>query len=128
MDTPMLTLRELLGVEYPIIQAPMAGSQGSALTIAVSNAGGLGSLACAMLSTDTLRTELATIRAGTPKPFNVNFFCHPSPPSDAKRESAWRATLAPYFAEFDIDAGAVASGASRVPFSRESAEVVEEVR
>src|SRR5262249_6818324 len=45
-----MTLRQLLGIDLPIIQAPMAGAQGSAMAIAVSNAGGLGSLPCAMLS------------------------------------------------------------------------------
>jgi nitronate monooxygenase len=39
-----MTLQQLLGVELPIIQAPMAGVQGSALAVAVSNAGGVGSL------------------------------------------------------------------------------------
>lgn len=48
----MTILRELLNVEYPVIQAPMAGVQDSALTIAVSKAGGLGSLPCAMLTGD----------------------------------------------------------------------------
>ena len=43
-----MTLRQLLGTELPIIQAPMAGVQGSALAVAVCNAGGLGSLPCAM--------------------------------------------------------------------------------
>ena len=46
----MTSLQRLLGIELPIIQAPMAGVQGSALAIAVSNAGGLGSLPCAMLT------------------------------------------------------------------------------
>ena len=50
-----MTLRELFGIELPIIQAPMAGVQGSALAAAVSNAGGLGSLPCAMLSPDVMR-------------------------------------------------------------------------
>ena len=60
-----MTLRSLLGIEMPIIQAPMAGAQGSALAIAVCNAGGLGSLPCAMLSVDAMRAELAVIRAAT---------------------------------------------------------------
>ena len=46
----------------------MAGVQGSALAIAVSNAGGLGSLPCAMLSLDGLRTELAAITSGSSQP------------------------------------------------------------
>ena len=71
-----MSLKALLGIDLPIIQAPMAGAQGSAMAIAVSNAGGLGSLPCAMLDADGLRRELATIRQGTTRPFNVNFFCH----------------------------------------------------
>ncbi|HLH53551.1 MAG TPA: nitronate monooxygenase, partial [Verrucomicrobiae bacterium] len=54
-----MTLQQLFGIELPIIQAPMAGVQGSALAVAVSNAGGLGSLPCAMLTPETMRKELA---------------------------------------------------------------------
>ena len=75
----------------------MAGVQGSALAVAVSNAGGLGSLPCAMLDLDGIRQELAAIRAQTTKPFNVNFFCHAQPEIDRERDVRWRAALAPYF-------------------------------
>ncbi|HWH70351.1 MAG TPA: nitronate monooxygenase, partial [Candidatus Sulfotelmatobacter sp.] len=75
----MATLQTLLGIELPVIQAPMAGVQGSALAVAVSNAGGLGSLPGGMLSLEALRKELTSIRAQTSKPFNVNFFCHTPP-------------------------------------------------
>src|ERR1700727_1443441 len=98
-----MTLQELFGIRLPVIQAPMAGSQGSELAIAVSNAGGLGSLPCAMLSPDGMRAELQAIRAATDQPFNVNFFCHTPPAADAKREAAWRELLAPYFLEYGID-------------------------
>ena len=57
-----MTLRTLLGIEHPIIQAPMAGVQGSALAIAVSNAGGLGSLPCALLRPAVMREELERIK------------------------------------------------------------------
>ncbi len=60
-----MTLQHLLGIEIPIIQAPMAGVQGNALAVAVSNAGGLGSLPCAMLSLDAMLNELAAIKAHT---------------------------------------------------------------
>jgi nitronate monooxygenase len=60
-----MTLQKLLGIELPIIQAPMAGVQGSALAIAVSNAGALGSLPCAMLGSDAMRQELDALRAQT---------------------------------------------------------------
>jgi nitronate monooxygenase len=63
-----MTLRQLLGIPLPIIQAPLAGVQGSALAVAVSNAGGLGSLPCAMLTLDGMRDELAPIRAQTTNP------------------------------------------------------------
>ncbi|MBP7659922.1 MAG: nitronate monooxygenase, partial [Burkholderiaceae bacterium] len=48
-------LQALLGISHPVIQAPMAGVQGSRLAVAVSNAGGLGSLPCAMLGLDAIR-------------------------------------------------------------------------
>src|SRR5204863_9437987 len=92
-----MKLPELLGIELPIIQAPMAGAQGSALALAVCNAGGLGSQPCAMLTPDGVRSELAAIRAKTSKPFNVNFFCHTSPTPDSEREARWRMALAPFY-------------------------------
>ncbi len=117
-----------LGLRLPIIQAPMAGVQGSALAIAVSNAGGLGSLPCAMLTPDALRAELAAIRAGTDRPVNVNFFCHTPPIPDPDREAAWRALLAPYYAELKLDPGPTTGGRTRSPFSAEVADIVETFR
>jgi nitronate monooxygenase len=114
-------IQELLGVEHPVIQAPMAGVQGSALVIAVSNAGGLGSLPCALLTIDDLRKELSAIVTQTTKPFNVNFFCHAEPPEDAPREAAWRATLARYFVECGLDPNAILPVPKRSPFNVEAA-------
>jgi len=124
----MTSLSSLLDIELPIVQAPMAGVQGSTLAIAVSNAGGLGSLPCAMLTVDSLRSELASIAAGTNKPFNVNFFCHTPPVPDAERERAWRAALSPYYRELGLDASAVSPGAGRAPFSHEAADVLDQIR
>ena len=124
----MPSIRELLGIELPIIQAPMAGVQGSALAIAVSNAGGLGSLPCAMLSLDGLRAELAAIAANTSRPFNVNFFCHTPPSPDAGREAAWRSALRPYYTELGVDVNGVPSGPGRAPFSDEAVAVLSEFR
>ena len=123
-----MTLQQLFGVELPIIQAPMAGAQGSALAVAVSNAGGLGSLPCAMLDLDAMRKELTAIRAQTTKPFNVNFFCHAQPEVSVEREAAWRAALSPYFAEYGIDASTIAAQARRQPFGVDAAEVLERVQ
>ena len=121
-----MKLESLLGTQLPIIQAPMAGVQVSALAIAVSDAGGLGSLPCAMLGLDAMRAELRAIRAGTQRPFNVNFFCHTPPaPSDA-REAAWRDALAPYYREYGIDPSTIPAGPGRLPFDREACAAVEE--
>jgi nitronate monooxygenase len=123
-----MTLQRLLGIDLPIIQAPMAGVQGSALALAVSNAGGLGSLPCAMLGPDAIGKELAAIKAGTDRPFNVNFFCHRPPEPSAEREAAWRAALAPYYREYGIDPDALPAGPGRAPFSAEAAALLEAVR
>jgi nitronate monooxygenase len=122
----MMALEQLLGIDLPIIQAPMAGVQDSALAVAVSNAGGLGSLPCAMLGLDALRDELVALRAQTEKPFNVNFFCHATPTPSAEREAAWRSTLSKYYEEYQIDAATIPGGAGRQPFSFEAAEVLAE--
>jgi len=103
----------------------MAGVQGSALTVAVSNAGGLGSLPCAMLSLDSLRKELSVVTSQTTKPFNVNFFCHPQPNVDADREARWRAALSPYFAELGVDPQSISAAAARLPFTDEAADAIE---
>ncbi len=121
-----MTLPQLLGISLPIIQAPMAGVQGHALAVAVSEAGGLGSLPCAKLGLDVLRRELAALRAGTTRPCNVNFFCHPPPEPSPAREAAWRAALAPYFAEYGLAPDAVPVGPGRIPFDREAADMLAE--
>ena len=124
----MVTLQALLGIELPIIQAPMAGVQDSGLAVAVSNAGGLGSLPCAMLGPDAMRTELAYIAAHTTRPYNVNFFCHTPPGPNAERETEWRAALAPYYQELEIDLATVPSGILRTPFSTDAADVLDDFK
>ena len=104
----------------------MAGAQGSALAVAVSNAGGLGSLPCAMLAIDDMRREIAAIRAQTDRPFNVNFFCHTPPTPDAERERAWLQVLARYYAEFGVDPTTIAASPARTPFNAEALDVLRE--
>lgn len=123
-----MSLAALLGTDWPLVQAPMAGVQGSALAIAACRAGALGSLPAAMLSPQALREELAAIRAATDRPFNLNFFCHQPPVPDPAAEARWRAALAPYHREYGIDAAAIPIGAGRRPFDDEAAALVEAVR
>ena len=123
-----MNFQELFNTQFPIIQAPMAGVQGAALAAAVSNAGGLGSLPCAMLSTDALQNELQVLHSSTREPFNVNFFCHRQPEPDATREARWRESLLPYFRELGVDPDKIVNGPGRFPFSHESADVLEKFR
>jgi nitronate monooxygenase len=123
-----MRLTDLLGSTLAIIQAPMAGVQASALAIAAGRSGALGSLPCATLSPAQLRSELqALCNAGLPS-YNVNFFCHRPPEPSAAVEQAWRASLAPAYAEFDIDPAQVPAGAGRVPFDAAAAELLAEFR
>ena len=123
---PDRKLVDLIGTKLPIIQAPMAGVSGSQMAISVSEAGGLGSLPCAMLDSAKARAELAIMRQGTEKPVNVNFFCHTPALPDAARDTAWRELLSDYYEAFDLDVSAVKPAARRLPFDDEMCRVVEE--
>ena len=103
----------------------MAGVQGSALALAVSGAGGLGSLPCAMLGADALRAELGALKASG-LPYNVNYFSHTPPVPDAAREAAWRAALKPYYDELELDIAAIPAGPGRAPFTSEAADLLAE--
>ena len=124
----MNTLTQRLNVDRLLLQAPMAGSQGSALALAVCGAGGIGALPAAMLTPEALVQELTTLSQRTTRPWNVNFFCHTPPEPDAAREARWRAALAPFYAEAGLDITAVPAGAGRVPFSHAVADLVEPFR
>ena len=106
----------------------MAGAQASAMAVAVSNAGGLGSIGCATLGIDAMRKELTAIKAQTGKPYNVNFFCHTPPVADAGRESAWRAALSPYYRKYGIDPQSIPAAPGRAPFTAEAADLLEDIK
>jgi nitronate monooxygenase len=124
--SPDLRLQSLLKIQFPIIQAPMAGAMDSAMVIAVSQAGGLGSLPCAMLTADQMRAEFETIRAQTQNPINVNFFCHEPPLFDESRDLAWKQRLSSYYVELGLDPEAPLARASRMPFDSAACDLVEE--
>jgi nitronate monooxygenase len=124
---PDRRLLDLFGIEHPIIQAPMAGPNTPELAIAVAEAGGLGSLATAMLNPEGVRNELGIFRQRTTKPVNLNFFCHIPPEPDPAREARWRERLASYYSEFGIAPG-TGGGPGRVPFDETFCALVEELR
>jgi nitronate monooxygenase len=125
---PDRRLLDLLGIELPIIQAPMAGANGSAMAIAVSEAGGLGSLPCAMLDGDKVRAEVGVIRQQTDGPLNVNFFCHQPTAPDPERAAAWKASLTPYYRELGLDEAADALAPNRAPFDAVMCDIVEDLK
>ena len=119
---------DLFGIELPIIQAPMAGVDTPDMAIAVSEAGGLGSLASAQLTVDQARKDLATIRRASQRPINVNFFAHKSEAANAAQMAAWRALMAPYYRELGLDADAPVPQVNRAPFDDGFAALVEETK
>jgi nitronate monooxygenase len=98
---PRFDPSRLFGITLPIVQAPMAGVSTPQLAAAVSNAGGLGSIAIGAASVSAARRMIQETRQRTSHPFNVNVFCHPLAKRDAAVETAWLDHLAPLFKEFD---------------------------
>ncbi len=95
-------LLDTLGITKPVIQAPMASAATPELAVAVSAAGGLGSLGSAMLAPDELRAQARAVREATELPFNVNFFTHRPPQLDADGAEQARSRFAPLFAELEL--------------------------
>ncbi len=125
---PSNRVLDLFGIELPIVQAPMAGANRAALVVAVCEAGGLGSLPCAMLNADGIRAEVELIRGGTANPFNLNFFCHTPAPPDPVREAAWRECLAMYYAELGVEEASPSAVGGRAPFDETTCALIEELR
>lgn len=97
-------LTALLGTELPIIGAPMAGVTTPELVAAVSEAGGLGSLACGALEPAQIESAIRQVRALTGKPFAVNLFVTPQPQPDEAELAAAIAALTPLCAELGLPA------------------------
>ncbi|HCM4296284.1 TPA: nitronate monooxygenase [Klebsiella quasipneumoniae subsp. quasipneumoniae] len=94
------SLLSLLDIDYPLIQAPMAGASTPALAAAVSHAGALGSLGLGASTVAQAEAMIVATRQLTDRPFNVNLFCHAPPRRDARREADWAETLRPHFTRF----------------------------
>ncbi len=128
MNDRALKFLKSIGIKHPVIQAPMAGVDTPELAIAVSKAGGLGSLACALLSPDAIQQACTEIRKETAQPFNLNFFCHRQNTASADQQSRWKQRLAPYYKEFGIDVDAAPPSAKRAPFDDQFCQIVEDVK
>ena len=127
MSWPSQDLIDLLRIEHPIIQAPMAGASTAALAAAVSNAGALGGFGGTDSSPEELRNVIRAIRQRTDKPFIVNLYLDRTDPYVAvrRREACLKAALAPVHAELglgDVPDPIALFGA----FERQIAVVIEE--
>ncbi len=125
---PNRRLLDLLNIEIPIIQAPMAGSDSVALARSVSSTGALGSLACALLSPDAVRQAVRALRDGTGRPFNLNFFCHKMEAPDEAGIAKWKEFLRPHYRRWGLDIESVGQSRLRLPFDEEMCVVVEETK
>jgi nitronate monooxygenase len=96
----MTSLFARLGIDLPIIQAPMAGTSSPAMAAAVSNAGALGSIGFGSTNAAGARKMMAEIRERSNRPFNANVFCHRPARPDAAVESAWIERLRSRFEQF----------------------------
>lgn len=96
---PNTLLSDLLSIEHPIIQAPMAGSTTVELVAAVSNAGGIGSMGYAEAPIARIRQDAKKIRQLTDKPFNLNFFAHDTPDNEPEVIASTQERIKPFYSE-----------------------------
>jgi nitronate monooxygenase len=97
MSTHRSAALDLLGIELPIIQAPMAGISSPAMAAAVSRHGGLGSLGVGAMNAAQARDAIHQFRKLSDGPLNINLFAHQPAHADAQKEAAWLQRLAPEF-------------------------------
>lgn len=99
-STATRSLLDLLTIDLPIIQAPMAGVSSPAMAAAVSEAGGLGSLGVGATNAEGARAMIREVRERSARPLNINVFVHQPARADAQKEAAWIDRLRPEFERF----------------------------
>ncbi|MGD9920799.1 MAG: NAD(P)H-dependent flavin oxidoreductase [Pseudorhodoplanes sp.] len=128
MPWPDRRFTDLFNIEHPIVLAPMAGSIDHELAAEVAEAGGLGSIPCAMLDLEQMHDQVGKYRVRTRRPLNLNFFCHTPPELNNAREAAWRERLAPYYRELGIDPAAPVPSSNRRPFDQAICDLLLELK
>lgn len=98
-----MVLMTRLGLNWPLVQAPMAGVSTPALAAQVSNAGALGSISVGATDATVARGMIHDLRARTSGPFNVNVFVHAAPAPNPERDAEWLNWLAPHFQAFGAE-------------------------
>jgi nitronate monooxygenase len=125
---PDCRLIDLLGIEHPLVLAPMAGLGTVELAAAVCAGGGLGSLGCVGLQPERVMQAVDKLRTLTDKPINTNFFCHSAARADPAREANWRERLDCYYNELGLDPSLAAGQSEILPFDDALCTVVEQVK
>jgi nitronate monooxygenase len=125
---PDRRLIDLFKIEFPIVQAPMAGVQDADIMIGAATGGALASLPCAMLSVEKAREQINIVRQRVSAPVNMNFFCHQGVEPDPQREAGWRQRLSSYYGEHGLDPSAPVNSANRAPFDAAMCALVEELK
>jgi nitronate monooxygenase len=119
-----MSLSELLKIGFPVIQAPMAGVQNWELAVSVSEAGGLGSIPCGMLTPEKILGDIESYRSHSKKPFNLNFFCHEMPGVNNQKMKVWESRLRRYYDFFEVSPPSE-MGTLRLPFDEALADLLE---
>jgi nitronate monooxygenase len=128
MMWPDRRILDLFRIEFPIVQAPMAGVQDAEIMIGAATGGALPSLPCAMMSGEKVREQVNIVRQRVATPVNLNFFCHTAVEPDPRAEQAWRKRLTPYYREYGLDPDAAIPFANRAPFDAAMCAIVEELK
>lgn len=124
---PDCRLLDLLHLEIPIIQAPMAGADSIALARSVAKTGALGSLACALLGSGAVGQAAHALRDQMNRPINLNFFCHSmSLPTPAVRDK-WKQKLSTHYKRLGLNIELIPESRLRMPFDDEMCDVLEKV-
>lgn len=97
------TLLDLLKIDHPVIQAPMAGTSNPVMAAAVANAGGLGSIGVGAMTASAANEAIRAFKDRSNRSLNVNVFCHQPAKPDAAVERAWLSSLAVEFRKFGAE-------------------------
>ncbi|QWT19470.1 nitronate monooxygenase family protein [Bacillus sp. NP157] len=121
-------LSDLFRIDHPLLLAPMAGSGGAALAIAVAKAGGLGSIPCSSITVEKATSDVADFRGAVAAPLNLNFFAHERRTPSEAENARWLDRLAPYFGEFAVDPAGLPAAGGRAPFDDAMCRMVESLK
>ncbi len=96
-------LLDLLRIDHPVIQAPMAGTSNPVMAAAVANAGGLGSIGVGAMTASAADEAIRAFKDRSNRSLNVNVFCHQPAQPDVAAEGAWLSALASEFRKFGAE-------------------------